>query len=42
MGNSFTALEAYASNIICLPLCPGLQAEEIQRVACTLTTLLRP
>ena len=38
----FPAAEAYASNAISLPLYPGLQDAELQRVADTLTTLLRP
>lgn len=38
----FPVAEAYASNAISLPLYPGLQDAELQRVADTLTTLLRP
>ena len=36
----FPEAEAYAGNAISLPLYPGLQEEELQRVAKTLTTLL--
>jgi UDP-4-amino-4,6-dideoxy-N-acetyl-beta-L-altrosamine transaminase len=36
------AAEAYANNAISLPLYPGLQDAELQRVADTLMTLLRP
>ena len=38
----FPEAEAYASNAISLPLYPGLQEHEIQRVADTLKTLLMP
>ena len=38
----FPAAEAYANNAISLPLYPGLKDAELQRVAGTLTTLLRP
>ncbi|MBD2548374.1 UDP-4-amino-4,6-dideoxy-N-acetyl-beta-L-altrosamine transaminase [Microcystis elabens FACHB-917] len=37
----FPAAEAYATNSISLPLYPGLQAADQQRVVDTLTTLLR-
>ena len=37
----FPEAEAYASNAISLPLYPGLQETDLQRVADTLTTLLR-
>jgi len=37
----FAEAEAYARNAISLPLHPGLQAEDLQHVADTLTTLLR-
>jgi len=36
----FPAAEAYASNAISLPLYPGLQDQDLRRVANTLTTLL--
>ena len=38
----FPEAEAYATNAISLPLYPGLQDHDLQRVVNTLTTLLRP
>ena len=38
----FPEAEAYASNAISLPLYPGLEQVDQQRVAETLATLLRP
>jgi len=38
---NFPQAEAYANNAISLPLYPGLQDQDLQRVACALTTLLK-
>ena len=37
----FPEAEAYACNAISLPLYPGLQEEDLQRVADTITTLIK-
>jgi dTDP-4-amino-4,6-dideoxygalactose transaminase len=37
----FPEAEAYATNAISLPLYPGLQEEDLQRVAKTLANLLK-